>query len=403
MIASLVLAAALGGAPSNVVIATPAGERRIPVTMEPGAGPLVPAGVTLSALRGTSASDGIWAEVTIGSVPFRFLLGAPVYTFAGELFGLASGALVRRDTLFLPLTFLTDALPRHLGSRFKWDGRSARLTDGGEPDSRLATRDSRLPATHDARPAKRDAVTHRVVLDPGHGGVDPGNPGLFFPNGLREKDVNLQVALLVREELRTQGVQVTMTRARDTLIDLRHRSRYCGDNCDLFVSLHVNSLARRSGYTSVNGFETYILGEAKTEDAERVAQMENEAIRFEQPSDDAASSGLDFILKDLQINEHLRESARVAELVQQHVGEVHSGADKGVKQGNFMVLNTAQRPAVLFEMGYSTNRGDARMMSDATSQRRLARAIAEAILTYLAEYERRTDAGSASGSGPSGS
>jgi N-acetylmuramoyl-L-alanine amidase len=163
----------------------------------------------------------------------------------------------------------------------------------------------------------------------------------------------------------------------------------------------VNSLARRTGYTSVNGFETYILGEAKTEDAERVAQMENEAIRFEQSTSEASSSGLDFILKDLQINEHLRESARVAELMQQHVSEVHSGADKGVKQGNFMVLNTAQRPAVLFEMGYSTNRGDARMMTEPSAQRRLARAIAGAILTYLAEYERRSDAGSAGG--PSGS
>jgi len=395
MIATLLLAATLITAPSSVVIATPGGERSIPVTMEPGTGPLVPAGVTLSVLRGTSASDGIWADITIGSVPFRFLLGAPVYSYSGELFGLSAGAIVRRDTLFLPLTFLSDALPRHLAARFRWDGRAGRLTDAGEKDSRLATRDSRPPA--------RQPVTHRVVLDAGHGGVDPGNPGLYFPNGLREKDVNLQMALLVREELRGQGVLVTMTRARDTLIDLRDRSRYCGDNCDLFVSLHVNSLARRSGYTSVNGFETYILGEAKTEDAERVARMENEAIRFEQASHEAASSGLDFILKDLQINEHLRESARVAELVQQRVGEVHSGADKGVKQGNFMVLNTARRPAILFEMGYSTNRNDARMMTDAASQRRLARAIADAIHTYLAEYERRIDAGSAAGSGPSGS
>lgn len=393
MIAALLLAAALGPAPANVTIATPGGERRIPVTMEPGAGPLVPAGAILSALRGTSASDGIWAEVTIGTVPFRFLLGAPVYSFSGELFGIASTALVRGDTLFLPLSFLSDALPRHLGARFRWDPKAARLTDAGAADSRLATRDARPPA----------AVVHRVVLDAGHGGVDPGNPGLFFPNGLREKDVNLQVALLVREELRREGVQVSMTRARDTLIDLRHRSRHCADKCDLFVSLHVNSLARRSGYTSVNGFETYILGEAKTEDAERVAQMENEAIRFEQASDDVVSGGLDFILKDLQLNEHLRESARAAELIQQHVGEVHTGADKGVKRGNFMVLNTAQRPAILVEMGYSTNRSDARMMTEPNAQRRLARAIANAILTYLAEYERRTDAGSASSSGPSGS
>jgi N-acetylmuramoyl-L-alanine amidase len=391
MIALLLAAAIASTAPANVVIATPSGERRIPVTLEPGAGPLLPAGLTLSALRGTSASDGIWAEISLGGVPFRFLLGASLYSYSGEVFGLAAGAVVRRDTLFLPLAFLSDALPRHLAARFKWDGKRARLTDAGEPDPRLASRDP--------RPERR--VVHRVVLDAGHGGIDPGNPGLYFPNGLKEKDINLQVAMLVREELRTEGVQVTMTRARDTLIDLRHRSRYCGESCDLFVSLHVNSLARRSGYTSVNGFETYILGEAKTEDAERVAQMENEAIRFEQSASEASSGGLDFILKDLQINEHLRESARVAELMQQHVGGVHTGADKGVKQGNFMVLNTAQRPAVLFEMGYSTNRGDARMMTEPNAQRRLARAIAGAILTYLAEYERRSDAGSAGG--PSGS
>ena len=394
MIASLLLAFVVGTAPSNVVITTPGGDLRIPVTMEPGAGPLIPAGATLSALRGTSASDGIWADVTVGALPFRFLLGAPLYSYSGELFGLASGALVRRDTLFLPLTFLSDALPRHLSTRFKWDAKAGRLTDAGAP---------RPTATRDSRPTTRQPITHRVVLDAGHGGVDPGNPGLFFPNGLREKDVNLQMALLVREELRTQGVQVTMTRARDTLIDLRHRSGYCGDNCDLFVSLHVNSLARRNGYTSINGFETYILGEAKTEDAERVARMENEAIRFEAASNETASSGLDFILKDLQINEHLRESARAAELIQQQVGEVHTGRDKGVKQGNFMVLNTAQRPALLFEMGYSTNRSDARMMTESNSQRRLARAIASAILTYLAEFERRSDAGSASGAGRSGS
>jgi len=142
MIGALLFLAALGSAPADVVIATPAGERRIPVTMEPGAGPLVPAGATLSALRGTSASDGIWADITVGSAPFRFLLGAPVYSFSGELFGMASTALVRRDTLFLPLAFLSTALPRHLGTRFRWDPKTARLTDAGPADSRLATRDA---------------------------------------------------------------------------------------------------------------------------------------------------------------------------------------------------------------------------------------------------------------------
>jgi N-acetylmuramoyl-L-alanine amidase len=152
----------------------------------------------------------------------------------------------------------------------------------------------------------------------------------------------------------------------------------------------VNSLPRRSGFTSVRGFETYFLAEARTEDAARVAKMENEAIRFEQPKAEEEANGLDFILKDLQLNEYLRESGRAAALIQRHLGEVHSGEDRGVKQAGLIVLNTARRPAVLVEVGFSTNRTDARLMAMPDSQKKLARAIAEAIVQYLLEYERKT-------------
>ncbi|MEK6687015.1 MAG: N-acetylmuramoyl-L-alanine amidase, partial [Gemmatimonadota bacterium] len=179
-----------------------------------------------------------------------------------------------------------------------------------------------------------------MTIDPGHGGVDPGNPGRYFPAGIQEKEVNLQVGLLVRDELRRRGIEVTMTRTRDTLIDLGRRGSYCSDECDLFVSIHVNSLPRRTGYTDVRGFETYIMAEARTEDAARVARMENEAVRFEASSDEVQAGGLDFILKDLQLNEYLREAARAAELVQSSLRDVHSGPDRGVKHAPLMVLNT---------------------------------------------------------------
>jgi N-acetylmuramoyl-L-alanine amidase len=117
--------------------------------------------------------------------------------------------------------------------------------------------------------------------------------------------------------------------------------------------------------------------------------MENEAIRFDQSPNEESGGGLDFILKDLQLNEYLRESARLAELMQSHLGEVHTGPDKGVKQAGFMVLTTARRPAVLVEMGYSTNPEDAKVMSDARSQRNLAGSIADAVVSYLLEYQRR--------------
>ena len=137
------------------------------------------------------------------------------------------------------------------------------------------------------------------------------------------------------------------------------------------MSIHVNSLARRRGYTDIRGFETYFLAEAKTEDAARVARMENDAVRFETGQTDALATvgGLDFILKDLQLNEHLRESARAAELVQRGLGDVHTGESRGVKQAGFMVLTTARRPAILVELGYSTNPQDGRFLTTRSSQR----------------------------------
>ena len=91
------------------------------------------------------------------------------------------------------------------------------------------------------------------------------------------------------------------------------------------------------------------------------------------------TGGLDFILKDLQLNEHLRESARVAELVQKGLKSVHTGDDRGVKQAGFMVLTTARRPAILVEMGYSTNPLDGRFLTTRSSQRALASSIADAV------------------------
>ncbi len=385
----LLLAAAGTAAPTAVTISSPRGEVRVPVRMDPVSGPQLPAGPVLEALGGTSFSDGVWAHVQLGEEPFRFLLGAALFARGDRLYPLAAPASARRDTLFLPLQFVSEALPRLVAQRFSYDRQAARLTD------RAATAPAPPPVTVAAPPPRR---THKVAIDPGHGGVDPGNSGQYLPGGLKEKDINLQMGVLLREELKARGVEVIMTRTRDTLIDLRHRGAYCSDDCDLFVSLHVNSLPRRANYTAVRGFETFFLAEARTEDAARVARMENEAIRFERPAGATDGlTGLDFILKDLQVNEHLRESGRAAALVQQHLQRVHTGPNRGVKQAGFWVLTTARRPAILVEMGFDTNREDARLMTESASQRRMARALADAITAYLAEYDRRTDADSALG------
>jgi N-acetylmuramoyl-L-alanine amidase len=393
VIAGLALVAALGLAtPGQITVAGARGETTVPVRTDPAGAPVVPASQLLAALEGTMRIHDGWADVTIARQPFRFLVGAPLYVFSSQLQPLANPVWLARDTLYLPFQFVSEILPYFLGERYRYDARTARLEDVSRrpPTARAPAPAERLP--NGLRPG------HVVTIDPGHGGVDPGNPGTYFPRGVREKDVTLQVGLLLREELRQRGVGVRMTRTTDTLIDLGDRGGFCTAACDLFVSLHVNSLARRRGYTEVRGFETYFLAEARTEDAARVAKMENEAVRFEAGESQAAmTGGLDFILKDLQLNEHLRESARAAELVQKKLGTVHTGQDRGVKQAGFMVLTTARRPAILVEMGYSTNPQDGRYLTSRRNQRTMASAIADAIVDYLKDYERKTGGAEAGG------
>jgi N-acetylmuramoyl-L-alanine amidase len=390
VLALLGVLTALAAAPAVITVAGNKGESRIPVRIDATGAPTIPAPLLMWALEGSaSVADG-WAEVSLARQTFRFLVGAPLYMFADRLRPMASPAMVTSDTLFLPFQFVSEILPSSLSERYRYDARRARLTVTGEAGRPTAARTNvaskepeRLP--NGLRPG------HVVTIDPGHGGVDPGNPGVFFPRGVREKDVTLQVGLLLRNELQRRGIGSRMTRTRDTLITLEDRGAYCSEECDLFVSLHVNSLERRPGYTDIRGFETYFLAEAKTEDAARVAQMENEAVRFEAGEGQSGSSvGLDFILKDLQLNEHLRESARAAELVQRQLQRAHTGESRGVKQAGFMVLTTARRPAILVELGYSTNPEDARLLTSYAGQKAMAVALADAIVEYLREYERKT-------------
>ena len=189
-----------------------------------------------------------------------------------------------------------------------------------------------------------------------------------------------------------RGLTVVLTRSTDTLIDLADRPLFCRAECDLFVSIHVNAMPKGSRQGRVSGVETYFLSDAKTEDQKRVTQMENDAMRFSTATP-AGSGPLDFILKDLQLNEYLRESARLAELVQGRMAAVHPGGDRGVQQGPFFVLAAARRPAVLVEAGFATHKEDGPFLASAPGQRKIVNAIADGVVAYLLEFERKLAVG----------
>jgi N-acetylmuramoyl-L-alanine amidase len=371
-------------APTTITVATARGSMAVPVAMERGH-PALPAPLLQRLLPVAERRLDGWAFVDFADQPFQFLLGAPVLLYAGRLLPLVGGAYVARDTLFVPLQWLTEYIPAMFAEGYRYDPRAARfeevrlgpvVTASYEAASELGRRSG-------------FRMAHLVVLDAGHGGVDNGNPGRYLPRGVQEKHVNLAIAKLLRTELEAHGIDVLMTRTTDTLIDLRQRAPMCRNECDLFVSIHVNSMPRRRGYERINGVETYFLGDALTEEARRVAEMENEALRYETGAAAEMDADLAFIFKDLHTNEFLRESALLADLVQSQAAGVHPGEDRGVSQNRFVVLATATRPAILLETGFATNRRDGAYLASTEGQRELAKAAAAGIVEYLRQYESK--------------
>lgn len=408
-ISALLAASLLGADPADVLVASARGELTVPVATERGfpalAAPVLARALPLAhAVEPTTAT----AVVRLAGQPFQFPLGAPAFRFDSRVYPLVWGAYVARDTLFLPLQWLAEYVPRLLVDRYRYDPVAARLDDLGRAPAVAtgAAIGARQPSGGAARTAgPRAAVAddvpeaarrlglrarHTVAIDPGHGGRDPGNPGRYFPRGVREKDVNLAIALRLKAELERRGIGVIMTRESDVFVPLADRGPKCRGPCDLFVSIHVNSMPPGRRQAIPNGVETYFLAEAKTEEARRVAEMENDAIRFETGGTlPAGSDPLGFILRDLQLNEHLRESADLAAIVQQRLGPVHPGSNRGVAQGPYYVLTNARRPAILIETGFATHPGDARFLASSSGQVTLAKAIADAIVDYLLQYERK--------------
>jgi N-acetylmuramoyl-L-alanine amidase len=218
---------------------------------------------------------------------------------------------------------------------------------------------------------------------------------------IAEKNITLAVAKRVGAQLEERGVDIVYTRTTDTLIALDDRGRIANRaQGDLFISIHVNAANPNwKDPGGSRGFETYFLSEARTEDARRVEQMENDATRFETASAKIDKTDpLSFILSDMQQNEHLRESSELADLIQQRLGKMHPGPSRGVKQAGFRVLVTSHMPAVLVEIGFGTNPREAQYLSDSDKQEALAVAIADAATEYLDRYERRVS-GARAGAG----
>jgi len=390
------------------LVSTPAG----PMVRPESFGDMLPVGV-----HHDSASA---YTLDVWGVRLQVEVGLALVRLGDDVRQLATAPVLRNGHLFVPLQLISDVFPSTVPNT-RWDAESGQLivfttaTSSGEvtsstraPEPRVEREVARAPRVA-AAPARTDEsrlppvpVRHgrrMIVVDAGHGGVDNGMTG---PIGrgpkIYEKNITLSVANKLGSQLKARGVDVLYTRSADTLIALDDRGRIANRaKGDLFISIHVNAANPNwKDPGGARGFETYFLSEAKTEDARRVEQMENSVIRLESGARAGTSDPLSFIVSDMTQNQHLRESSQLAELIQQRLGGMHPGPSRGVKQAGFRVLVTAYMPAVLVEIGFGTNPREAAYMTEPSKQDALARAIADAAMAYLQQYEGRL-----AGGGPS--
>jgi N-acetylmuramoyl-L-alanine amidase len=391
---ALVAAVLLASGPDSILVRGVARDTTLTVLAGPEGG-VLRADAVLPLLGGTvrDVGGGRWS-IAVGGATVELADGVPFATHKGEAYPLASAPVVREGALLLPLDLFTTLAPR-LGDNLIWDAEHRELRVFRGVVRRVAAppaRESRVAGSGSAAPARRATRRHVVVVDAGHGGPDAGMRGpIGGRQTLREKDITLSVAQRLAGELRDRGVDVVMTRSADTLIALSDRGRIANQRKgDLFISVHVNAANLRwKDPGGARGFETYFLAEAKTEDERRVAQMENEAVKFETNVETQRDDPLGFILNDMAQNEHLRESSDLATTIQQRLEQMHPGPSRGVKQAGFRVLVTAFMPAVLVEIGFGTNPSEAAWMSSPRGQQEIAVAVADAAMEYLGHYERR--------------
>ena len=227
-----------------------------------------------------------------------------------------------------------------------------------------------------------------VVIDPGHGGKDPG---AISPNNNYEKTVVLKVSLLLGEMIQKNfpEVKVIYTRNDDRFIGLAKRAKIANDiGADLFISIHANAIE----IPSANGFETWVLGLHKSQAALEVAKFENSAILMEENNEQTYSE-FDpndpdaYIALSMRQNAFLDQSLILANAIQKDSKLKLGLRNRGVKQAGFMVLYRATMPAVLVELGFLSNPRDEKLLISKSGQIKLANHLFEGFKNYKNKYD----------------
>ena len=228
-----------------------------------------------------------------------------------------------------------------------------------------------------------------MVIDPGHGGNDPGAVG----KTAKEKDINLAVSKLAGSYIANEhkDVKVVYTRQTDVYLKLEKRTDIANKaNADLFISIHSNATKTKS----TSGAEVFILGNHRTKDNLEVAKRENSVILLESDHEQKyngfdPNSAESYIIFEFMQNKYVEQSLNFASMVQKELVKTAKRKDRGVKQAGFWVLVGAAMPRVLVELDFISNIEAEKYISSKSGQEKMARAIANAFTQYKSEYDHR--------------
>ncbi|MDD2332149.1 MAG: N-acetylmuramoyl-L-alanine amidase [Candidatus Cloacimonetes bacterium] len=293
---------------------------------------------------------------------FIFLVNSAYYSFKNVQYNMHYPLIRKEMSYLLPSQFLLERLPAHFPGDIQIQKGKLTLS---EP---------------------KDYSIRTIVIDPGHGGKDPGAVGRKYKT--QEKDVNLAVTLKLKSMLEKElGINVLLTRADDRFVSLYERTKYANDRAaDLFVSIHANS----SVSTASKGIEVYYLSTATTTESRAVEALENSVVELYEGGKTATKKydDLAIILSDILQAEHLEASNNLASHVQLNLVAGTKAYDRGVKQANFYVLRGAFMPAILCELGFLSNPDEEVLLKNPEYQERMARTLFEGIKRFKFRYDR---------------
>ena len=241
--------------------------------------------------------------------------------------------------------------------------------------------------------AKSQSLTQKepwvVVIDPGHGGNDPG----AVSKNIREKDIALAISLKVGKYIESlENVKVMYTRSTDVFVDLDKRSKFANDkNASVFISIHANWVES----SKVKGTETWIMGPHKNEQNLQVAMKENSVMMLETDYSTKyqgfnPESPESYIIFSLMQKEYSAQSLNLAGMVQDQFRIRAGRTDRSVKQAGFMVLWGASMPSILVETGFITNPDEAKFLSSEEGQDLIASAIFRAFRDYKNTIDKKS-------------